>query len=291
LEKIAFIINPNSGLNRKKNVDQLIEDVFPVSDGYELVLYRTKCAGDATVVAKGFVEQGFDKVVAIGGDGTVNEVARSLVDTNTVFGIVPYGSGNGLARHLKIPLSTKRALETIRDAKPTAIDCCMLNNTPFFCTAGAGFDAQVGIRFARDSMRGLLTYVKHIIGEFATYRSEKYKITLDGQTIERDAFLITFANASQWGNNAHIAPKADISDGLLDVVIMSTFPVYRAPQIGVELLVTKRIDQLRYIEVFKCKHAILERPKAGYIHYDGEPVRMGKVLDVQIKERALKVLA
>ncbi len=289
MKSIAFIVNPISGAKKKRNLPLQIREFFSRSTGYNVTLYRTRCAGDATFAAQKFAEQKFDFVVAVGGDGTVNEVARGLIGSDTALGIVPFGSGNGLARHLGIPMGTKSALEYITKAKPKHADYGLINDIPFFCTAGVGFDALVGDKFAKAGTRGFITYLQQILREYITYKPEKYTITIDGKTITRRAFLVTFANASQWGNNAYIAPEASLSDGMLDVVVVSKFSILDTPEISLQLFI-KRVDKLHFVEIFKCKSATVTRSKEGHIHFDGEPGYLGEEINVNVVRGQLKVL-
>lgn len=290
MKSIAFIVNPISGGQKKRTLPLQIREFFSRATGYNVTLYRTKHAGDATVAAKKFADENFDIVVAAGGDGTVNEVARGLIGSNTALGIVPFGSGNGLARHLGVPMSTRPALEFIKNATPHTADHGLINDIPFFCTAGVGFDALVGNKFAQAGTRGFITYLQQILRELINYRAEKYTITIDGKTITRKAFLVTFANASQWGNNAYIAPEASLSDGMLDVVVVSKFSILRAPEVGIQLFV-KQIDKLHFVEIFKCKAATLHRSHEGHIHFDGEPGYLGEDISVRVARGTLKILA
>ncbi|MDR0688598.1 MAG: diacylglycerol kinase family lipid kinase [Prevotellaceae bacterium] len=286
---IAFILNPVSGAKQKRNFPLLIRRFFTYDKGFRATFYRTRAAGDATAMAKKFAAEDYDIVVAIGGDGTVNEVAQALVNTSTALGIVPVGSGNGLARHLHIPMSPCKALARIATAKVRWADYGLMNGIPFFCTAGVGFDALIGNKFAQAGYRGLATYMQQILREFVSYKPEEYNLTVDGKTMRRKAFLITFANASQWGNNACIAPAASVSDGLLDVVALSEFPLYCTPNIGLRLF-TRQIDRCRYIEIFRCRSAAVDRAHSGYVHYDGEPSQTGKHVEVKLVQGALKIV-
>ena len=289
VKNIAFIVNPISGGKKKRTLPLLIRKFFSYANGYNVTFYRTKCAGDAVVAAKRFADEGCHIVVATGGDGTVNEVARGLVGSSTALGIVPLGSGNGFARHLGISMNPRKALKYIASATPYRIDYGLINDIPFFCTAGVGFDALVGDKFAKSGKRGFTSYLKQILREAFTYKPEQYSLTIDGKTIQREAFLVTFANASQWGYNACIAPKASLSDGLLDVVVVSKFSLLRAPEVGVRLL-ARRIDKLRFVETFKCQTAALKRAHEGCIHFDGEPWHLGREVNVKMVGGALTVL-
>jgi len=288
MKKIAFIINPKSGTGRKTKYPDLIHKYFPPTQ-FDVDIHFTEFANDGYIRTKEYVVQGYDAVVAIGGDGTVNEVARGVMHSETALGIVPCGSGNGLALHLKLPLQTSAALKRISRQRELKIDGCLLNDQPFFCTAGVGYDAYIANRFAEAGKRGPVVYVGEVIFQYFDYKPQKYKLTFDdGVTIERTAFLITFANASQWGNNASIAPKAKVDDGYVDVVVMAEFPLYIAPRISLRLF-TKQLDKTRYVEVFKCKKMTVERQKSDYVHYDGEPGMMGKHIDVKVLPKVLKV--
>ncbi|MDR0414343.1 MAG: YegS/Rv2252/BmrU family lipid kinase [Prevotellaceae bacterium] len=287
---IAFVLNPASGARRRRNIPLLIHRFFPHREGVCVTLYHTKSIDDATVAAKEFADKGYDLVVAVGGDGTVNAVAQALVNTNTALGIVPTGSGNGLARHLRIPMNPCKALALIAAAKTRRVDYGLMNGTPFFCTAGVGFDALIGNKFAKSSSRGFGSYLWQILREIISYKAEEYDLTIDGKTIRRKAFLITFANASQWGNNACIAPSASVLDGMLDVVVLSEYPLYRAPEFSIRLF-TRRLDKFRHIEIFRCAAAAVDRAHSGYAHYDGEPSYTGLHIDVQLVQGALKVAA
>ena len=289
MRKIAFIINPKSGTGRKKKYPDMIHKYFSEAL-FQVDIHFTEYANDGFLRAKEYVVEGYDAVVAIGGDGTVNEVARAVMGSNTALGIVPCGSGNGLALHLKLPLQASAALKRVSRMRINNIDAGLLNNQPFFCTAGIGYDAYIANRFAEAGKRGPVVYMGEVIFQYFDYKPQTYKLTFDDDPpIERTAFLVTFANASQWGNNASIAPKASVTDGYMDVVVMSEFPIYVAPKISLRLF-TKQLDKTRYVEVFKCKKLTVERKKEDYVHYDGEPGIMGKQLEVQIMPKVLKVL-
>lgn len=287
-QRIAYIINPISGTTDKCAVADYIEKTSE-RHAADSSIYFTQCGGDATEQARHFAREGYEKVVAVGGDGTVNETARGLLGTGVALGIVPLGSGNGLARHLKIPMNYHRAIDITLHGNIITADHGLLNGHPFFCTAGSGFDAQVGHRFSKAGTRGFATYAQTSLVEYFKYTSQNYKITLDGRVFSRRAFLITFANASQWGYNAYIAPNASLSDGLLDMVIISPFPIIQAPIMGLRVF-TKSIYQSRNIEIFRFKNALVEREKSGYVHIDGEPMRENRLLDVQTVRHALKLI-
>jgi YegS/Rv2252/BmrU family lipid kinase len=282
-------MNPISGTGKKKLVWQYIGEEFALSPDYMVVMHTTRHAGDGYEQAVWLARQGFDAVVAIGGDGTINEVARGLMHSRTALGIVPMGSGNGLARHLHIPMNYKKALELIKRFHTQPIDAAQINGKVFFCTAGIGFDALVGYLFNKAGTRGWPRYVGLSTKEFLQYAPQEYIIHIDDQQFVRKAFLVTFANASQWGNNAYVAPLAHCSDGKLDVVVWKNFPRVIAPFM-LPRLFTKSIHKSLYVDTFRGKHIVVERSQADHVHFDGESCMMGKTLDIQVFPLALKVL-
>jgi YegS/Rv2252/BmrU family lipid kinase len=286
-EKILFVINPVSGKKTKDNIPDLIKQAFN-EDEYDTKIVFTQFAGEATQIVKKYVNKGFNKIVAAGGDGTVNEVASGLVETDAVLGIIPLGSGNGLARHLNIPMKTIKALKLIKEGKQIKIDYGKINERKFFCTTGIGFDAHIGYVFSKLDGRGFSNYVKATVSEFRRYQPKRYEIIMNGTTIIRDAFLITFANASQFGNNAHIAPNADIQDGKLEVAIMRSFPLITAPGMGARLFM-KNIHKSAYLETYQCEKIIVKRKSSDIVHFDGEPEEMGEILNVKIIPEGLNV--
>jgi diacylglycerol kinase (ATP) len=289
MKRIAFIVNPVSGTKGKERVISYLQQMFASREGMESLFYTTKYAGDATRASREFATCGYDIVVAIGGDGTVNEVARGLIFTDTALGIVPIGSGNGLARHFRIPLSYVNAAEVIMNGKSRMIDAGSINGEIFFCTAGLGFEAEIGDRFNKAKGRGLITYVELCAKEFVKYKEEKYKISMCGNTFETDAFLITFANCSQWGNNVYIAPSADASDGMIDMVIWKKSPMVTMPVLAVDLLI-RTINRSEFVDSFKTKEVKIERSSDGYIQFDGESRIMGKEINVGVLHNSVKII-
>lgn len=286
---IYFIVNPISGTNDKEQIIKLIP-TFINKENFDYQIHYTQYAGHAEEIAREASHNNIDIVVAIGGDGTVNEVARALVQTNTALGIIPCGSGNGLARHLEIPMEAAGALKVINTCLIKELDYGVINNHPFFCTCGIGFDAFVSSKFAEAGKRGFLTYLDNTLKEGLKYKPETYHIVLDDdKSMEYEAFLIACANASQYGNNAYIAPQASMSDGLLDVTIMEPFSILEAPQIAIQLF-NKRITENSKIKSFRCKKIHISRKSPGVIHYDGDPIEASNEIDVEIKAKGLKVI-
>ncbi|MHC1703017.1 MAG: diacylglycerol kinase family protein [Tenuifilaceae bacterium] len=286
-ERILFIVNPISGSGKRADISKTINNNLDKSK-YAPEIVTTKCQHDAVEITKEYLSKGFKKIVAVGGDGTVNEVARGMINTDAVMGIIPKGSGNGLSRHLHIPMNVNKAIELINAGKVASIDYGLINGTPFFCTAGIGFDAHIGHHFANLSGRGFQNYVKTILKEFFSYKPQPYLLRNDEIYVEKDAFLITAANASQWGNNAYIAPGASVQDGLLDITVVSPFPKFLSPAYGI-LLFSRMIDKSHFVESFRVSELMVERQSNGYVHYDGEPTSMGKEISLKIKPSGLNI--
>ena len=288
MKRIVFIMNPISGTASKAAVPQLIENRLDQSL-FEYEIRLTEHAGHATTIAQQAAEEGVDLVVAVGGDGTVNEVGRALIETQTAMAILPCGSGNGLARHLMLPMDLGKAISLINRFEIHDLDYGTINGMPFFCTCGMGFDAFISMKFAEAGKRGLITYVENVLKEGLKYKPETYELEDETGTKHYKAFLISAANASQYGNNAYIAPQASMSDGLLDVIIMEPFDVLEAPQISLDMF-NKTLDKNSKIKTFKAKRIHVHRKEPGWIHYDGDPVMTDADIDILLHSKGIKVL-
>lgn len=284
---IQAIINPISGVGSKRKIPKMIENAFP-ENRYDLQVSFTEYPGHASELTAHAIKKGAKCIIAVGGDGTVNEIAKSMLHTDAVLGIIPKGSGNGLARELHIPMDAKRALDIIVKKHISVIDCCRANGRTFFCTCGVGFDAAVSQKFANEKRRGSLTYIKSTIEEYLSYRPEPYELLIDNQTVKEKAFLIACGNASQYGNNAFIAPHANIQDGEMDITILAPFGPLDIAPLAIQLF-TKQIDRNSKILTFKGKHVTIIRQEAGVMHLDGEPIMTDNRIDIDIQSSALKV--
>lgn len=287
-KRVVFIINLISGTSSKAEIPALIDSTID-KDKFDYELVVTQYAGHASEIATKAKDDGVDIVVAVGGDGTVNEVARAIVHSQTALGIIPCGSGNGLARHLLLPMNVRKAIDIINVCEIRDLDYGIINDHPFFCTCGMGFDAFVSMKFAEAGKRGPITYAENILREGLKYKPETYILQDDNGTIKYKAFLISCANASQYGNNAYIAPQASMSDGLMDVIIMEPFDVFEAPQISIDMF-NKTLDKNSKIKTFKCRKLNIHRNNPGVIHYDGDPVMTGKDISVELKPRGVKMI-
>lgn len=289
MRKALAIINPKSGTGSKDNIPALLAKAFSRTD-IELYITYTKCAEHAYELAKNAVQEGVERVIAVGGDGTVNEIARGLVGSDTALGIIPKGSGNGLARALGLPMSAKKAIEIVATGETDLIDCCSANDRLFFCTCGMGFDADVSAAFAEAPFRGLLSYAKTAVERYISYKPSYYEVRLnDGRSISQEAFVVAAANASQYGNNAHIAPSADMRDGLVDIVILRPFKMYELPQVTLQLFSKSLEDNINQ-EFYQTSAATIIRQQPGVVHLDGEPVEMDAHIDIKVHPLVISVI-
>ena len=279
-KSILFIVNPISGTVNKDLIIKNIEDLID-KEKYDYRIALTAYGGHGAVLATMAAENGCDVVVAIGGDGTVNEIARSLVNTETALGIIPCGSGNGLARHLQIPLEYPKAIRLINQGNIRALDYGIIDKHPFFCTCGMGFDATISMKFAASIRRGLLTYMENGLKEITRYKPETYTIEDDSEEFTHKAFLITCANASQYGNNAYIAPEASMQDGLMDITVIEPFTALEAPQLAYQLF-NGTLTNKGCIKMFRSKKLTIIREHEGVIHCDGDPFLAGKKISIEI---------
>lgn len=286
-KKIAFVINPKSGSDKKTDRVALIKSMLSKSYDAEIIPWMK--VSDRDEIFRRVTSEGFDIAVAVGGDGTVSQLANALAGTNVALGIIPFGSGNGLARHLGIPMDKKEAMKLIETGVIKKIDRGIINGHSFFCTAGVGFDARIGKLFAESTKRGFWTYGKMTVSEFRSYKPEKYTIDIDGKKMERTAFLMTIANAGQYGNNAWIAPHANAMDGILHFSVLLPFRWWNMAGIARKMF-GKKLDKSKFLESYSGKKITITRNSAGAAHYDGEPDVMENVLTATIEPAALNVL-
>lgn len=231
---------------------------------------------------------GYYGVLACGGDGTVNESAKGVCGSRVALGIIPMGSGNGLARHLNIPITVRGALRVIGEDRVLDCDYATANDQPFFCAFGVGFDAQVTDKFNRQSRRGLTQYVQTTLDEFAKYQSEQYIIVANGQVITEQALLVACCNASQYGNNAYIAPEASIKDGLLDITIIHKGNPLQLCLAGLDVL-TGFVGHTANAATLRASELTIIRRTPGLVHLDGEPGSMGTRIDIKCHHGRLRL--
>lgn len=285
MNKIAFIVNPISGGKNKKKIIALIESRMTAS-GLQWQLCPTEYAGHAISLAH---DADADVVVAVGGDGTVSEVAQGLLGTDKALGIIPCGSGDGLALHLGISRNPKKAIEQLLSGVKASMDACKVNGRPFFCTTGVGFDADVALAFAKAGKRGLKTYVSKSWNLWKHYKPLTYKVTVDGSEHEIPAMFVTVGNANQWGNRAKITPEASVCDGLLEVTAVKPFRFWQFPALGIRLFAGSA-NRSRKVVHLRGSSVTITRPVEGAIHFDGDPSEAGTSLSVTISHSALNVI-
>ena len=286
--KILFVINPISGGKAKYNFPEKI-DKYLVKSKFDYQCVFTEYHGHGALLAAEAIRNGVDILVAVGGDGTINEVATEVEGTDKLMGIIPFGSGNGLARSLGIPLTDVQAIKRINKLHVSKIDTGTFNGRKFFNMAGIGFDAQISARFAENVKRGLKSYIKIAFSEVSNYRSQNYHLTIDGKEYKHQAFMISVANSSQYGNNAHISPFASLNDGLLDICILRPFPLYKFPAIALRMF-RKNTHKSNYLEIIQGSKISIMRERAAAVHLDGDPFNMGTELRIGINPHSLNIL-
>jgi diacylglycerol kinase (ATP) len=282
-----FVVNFFSGTLSFEKKQEIITEI---NKHPNCKIFKTDYPLHAAKIAQNAVESNIKTVVAVGGDGTLNEVGGILKGTNVQMGIVPIGSGNGLARHLKIPLNPIKAIQKVFEGNVFEIDTCMLNEFPFLCTAGVGFDAQVAYDFSQKKTRGFLIYILSSIQTFFGYKGIDCQIVNDSIERKENAFAITFANASQYGNDAVVAPESSIDDGLIDMVILKPFSVFSSIFIAIRLF-TNSFSKSKFVTTIKGENFELTSNHNLLVHFDGEPKQLNtNKIVVKIDKKKLKVI-
>ena len=283
-----FIINPISGGRVKKSAVQTIIEIMNENQLEYEVGWWEKNVKVEDLIKKG-ISLGFNTFVAVGGDGTINQVGKELVNTNYILGIIPFGSGNGFARHLGIKGSIEEHLQLLLNGHTKTIDTGICNGNFFINVAGVGFDAHVSHRFAKSEGRGIVNYAKVSLIEARTYPEETFEITIDGKKSEETAFLISIANGSQWGNEFYIAPDAVLNDGQLRCCLLNKPPLIAIPGL-IRRFLTGEIAESKYYKDIPFKCLTIKRKAAGAIHLDGEPLWMDEDLEFKVVPASLKVI-
>ncbi len=287
-KKVRFIINPNSGSGTKKHFTEWIKE-YADEDKFTLEICLTKSPGHATELSKEAASLSYFAVVAVGGDGSVNETAKGLIGSETALGIVPTGSGNGMARHLKIPVDFQKSVKLLNTAVIERIDTISVNRHFCIGTFGIGFDAHIAHLFAKAGTRGYSTYVKLVLGEFYNYPSHQYNLIVDGKNIFKESFLLTFANSSQFGNNAIIAPFADVKDGKIDIAVVKKFNAIFAPHL-IYRMMNNQLQGSRFFETMQAQEILVQNKSLLKGHIDGEPVEFEGDVKVSINPLSINVL-
>ncbi|WP_299757736.1 diacylglycerol kinase family protein [uncultured Pontibacter sp.] len=287
-KKLLFVLNPIAGDIEKED---LKEDLAAICLEHEIQyeIFTTTGDNDKENLKKQLSEHEYEAVYAIGGDGTVSLVGDLLIGTNTPLGIIPLGSGNGLAKDLDIPQDTEEALELIKNHVVRNIDTITLNGTPSIHLSDLGFNALVVKNFCEGDTRGPGAYAWIALQEYLNYEPKTYRIETDSDTYEGKAFMVTVANANAWGSNASINPDGILNDGMFEICLIEPFP--RAASLGILYkLYTDSIDTSVYTRILKCKRATIYNQDLEVMHIDGEPVETAKKIEVEMHSKSLKVI-
>lgn len=287
-KRILFVINPVSGSYSKAEIEQQIAENIN-RDRFEVNIEFTQYAKHAIEIAKHAAEQQFDAVIAIGGDGSINEAAQGLINTNTALGIIPFGSGNGFARHFKFPFNVKKCIEIINNFKIETIDTCKFNDQYFVNVAGLGYDAKVAHELSESKRRGLWPYILGGIKHYFTAKSTKFTIYIDELRVRKNAYVVAVANAKQYGYGVKIANTASINDGILNVVIINWFPKI------IGLLVLSRLingdfESSWYVDTYEAKKIDIRFQGELEYHIDGEPSKISKNVVIEVVPHSLKII-
>jgi YegS/Rv2252/BmrU family lipid kinase len=283
--KTLFLVNKRSGSNRRRDAAALIAKTCDWD--HEIAACGSKEDLDDVIAAA--VSRGVKAVFAVGGDGTIHEVAKRLIGTDIALGVVPAGSGNGFARHLGLPMNFQKAIRACRRLRVEIIDTATVNGRPFINMMGIGFDAWIADAFAAAGTRGLATYVRVGLRGLASYAAEECEVTVDGSMTRHRAFVVAVANASQYGNNARIAPLASMQDGTLDVTLIENAPFFRLPLIAARLF-AGNLHRARGVVTLRGRRITIRRSSAGAAHLDGEPVTLPELLTIDIVPHSLRVI-
>lgn len=287
-KKVLFIINPLAGRRKKEDIPKIIESVLGNSIKYKIVFWEAPNQNLSDIIHEN-TDRETNIIASVGGDGTFNSIASNLIDTDKTILLIPIGSGNGIARHLRIPMNLESAIKLVQSGKTISIDACRINDKFFFTIAGVGFDAHISQLFEQSDKRGFGTYFYKSMTTFFKYKTKKFTLVIDGNKSNENAFIISFANANQYGNNAIIAPKADIQDGMIDTVIMQKPNLFRALFILYRLF-NSTIDKSSIVKYIQGKKIILTPENITAVHYDGENMEEQSKLEISILPGALKVI-
>ncbi len=294
--RLLYIINPISGTKNKSSIQEVIK-AKTAAEGLAFDIYPSVENGDYSFLNPLIEEQKVTDIVVAGGDGTINQVINSLRRFDVRFGILPCGSGNGLAFSAGIPKSLNKALDLVFKGKVQWTDAFMVNEKFACMLCGLGFDAQVAHDFANDHNRGLTTYIKKTVKNFFKAKAYPFTIQTNGKEFATDAFFISIANSNQFGNNFKIAPKASLTDGMLDIVIMT-----RQSKVSMLFQAMKQVggfNQLQQAEVLDERSSVLyfqtsslqiANPRQAPLHIDGDPMETQKTIRVKLLHQAFRLI-
>jgi len=286
-KRIWFIINPVAGVRRKDDIPAIIRENLD-HHLFDFEIQYTNYKGHAQELAKEAISINVDIVCAVGGDGSVHEIGTHLIGTSVLLAIIPIGSGNGLARHMRIPLTIKKAIHCINKQQEIKMDTVLVNEQAFLGISGFGFDALVAKKFVECSKRGFLSYVKIVVREYFNYHPIDITVDVNGQVKELSVLLCSLANTSEWGNGLVVSPKSDATDGKVELILLKPFSFWRLPGIALQFLF-KRSDKSSFMEVISLDKATIE-VSDNLAHYDGESMATNGILNVKVVPKSLHIL-
>ena len=287
-QKIRFIINPISGKRHKEHLMSQIEEYLDHSR-YDYEICISQYAGHAKLLAQEAIDQHFDILAVAGGDGSINEVGTPLIGTDLALAVIPCGSGNGLSRFMDIPLDPIKALQIINEDQRVKIDTVTVNGLPFISISGTGYDAKVAEDYSKDPHRGFDTYFRYILRNYIIMKEQPYTIIMPKETLDVNAFFISFANSNQMGYDFPISPHASLRDGMVDLCIVQKPNPLELPVMG-GYMIDGMIDKAPKVKIIQTPEATIIRPKADVINLDGESVMMEKDLHLKVNPLSLNII-
>jgi len=289
MKKAVFIVNPFSGTSQKGHLPALLSQHLD-QRLYAYEIRPTEYAGHATVLAAAAVEEGADLVVAVGGDGSVNEVAQALIHTETILGVLPGGSGNGFAMHLGLGRNLEKAIHVLNTGTPQTIDTCTVNDRFFINVAGVGFDARIAYKTKLNSKRGFLPYFMTTLKEAGNFSPVDLQIDIDGKQIEGRYALAAVANATMFGYHFTICPPAKLDDGLLDLVLIKEASILSYAANSYRFL-NKSLHESSITDFYQGERILITLADEDYCHVDGEGMRSSRYMDFAILPQSVTVLS
>jgi len=284
---IQFIINPIAGINKKERLPDLIAQYLD-GEKFSWTIVYTEYKRHAKKLARQASKQGIDIVCAVGGDGSVHEVGTALIGTRTKLAIIPTGSGNGLARHLNIPLNIEKAIININEMNVLTMDTVLVNDKPFLNAGGYGLDALIAQKFDQGKKRGFMSYIRIVLREFFRYNPINVSVDVNGQVKTLPVMLCTIANASEFGNGFCVSPKSDITDGKIELFLLKPFRFWAIPLLIFQVF-RRKTHRSKFTEIIPFEKAHISVPK-NIAHYDGEPFNVKNELNVQVVPKSLHIL-
>lgn len=288
-KKMLVIVNPISGIGRQKKIERLLKDNLN-QDIYDYEVRYTERIHHGKDIARQGVDEGFDVITAVGGDGSVNDAIAGIYGSDVTLGIIPCGSGNGLARCMKIPLSPVLAIRVLNQDNSGLIDTITLNNNFYIASiAGVGFDAHIARLMKSAKLRGFSAYLNLILREYPTYEEKDYTLVIDGKELRRKSWFTTFANSNQFGYNATVAPQAKLDDGLIDISIVDKIPIEHIAITG-PLLYANHFELSQHVEMFKAHDIWVAGNTDKWVNIDGEGENVGNELHFVNQQQSLHIL-